>query len=424
MRRLSDVRALLKRQTNPTAVSSEPGSAMRERRQAMQLEGAVIGGEFSIVRSLGSGGMAQVFLARSLKTDASVAIKVLHAEQVGKARGVARFRREGRLLCKLRHPNLVRGYEIGDHDGRPYIVMEYVDGPSIGDLVGKRGRLKPDEALKLLLESALALNHLYLEGSVSAHRDIKPQNILVTRGGVAKLSDFGIAKAFDEDEGLTLTSTMMGSPHYMSPEQWTAPKHIDIRSDIYSLGCVFYEMLTGKKAYPGESQKAIMDAHFCTELPLVDAVTPLLGACNRVLEKCLTFEPTERYQTPHELATEVGTLVGADVAVVVPRHSRSNIRLVVAGVCISLAATCSILYVGNTYPDSEHTPPHRETPSASATRSAAESTAPPDPRNAPVEPPASVAPIEVHNGGGADVGAATRGSVDITGMSMRVTGGE
>lgn len=387
----------------------------------MQLQGAVIAGEYSVERSLGSGGMAQVFLARSTKTDVSVAIKVLHAEQVGKTRGVSRFKREGRLLCKLRHPNLVRGYEVGEHEGRPYIIMEFVDGPSIGELVAKRGRLKPEEALKLLLESALALNHLYLEGSVSAHRDIKPQNILVTRGGVAKLSDFGIAKAFDEDEGLTLTSTMMGSPHYMSPEQWTAPKHTDIRSDIYSLGCVFYEMLTGNKAYPGESQKAIMDAHFCAELPVLEERAPLLISCNRVLARCLAFEPTDRYQTPHELAAEVGALVGADVAVVVPRHSRSNIRLAVAGGCIALAAACSVLYVGSTYSDSERPPTVLETPPAADPE--AGPTLQPPPPAIHVDPPAPVAPIEVREGGGTDVGAATRGSVDINGMSKRVTGG-
>lgn len=386
----------------------------------MQLQGEVIGGEYSVLRSIGSGGMAQVYLARSMKTAALVAIKVLHAEQVGKARGMSRFRREGRLLCKLRHPNLVRGYEVGEHDGRPYIIMEYVDGPSIGDLVTKRGRLRPEEALKLLLESALALNHLYLEGSVSAHRDIKPQNILVTGGGVAKLSDFGIAKAFDEDEGLTLTSTMMGSPHYMSPEQWTAPKHTDIRSDIYSLGCVFYEMLTGEKAYPGNSQKAIMDAHFCADVPAVEERTPLLVSCSRVLGRCLAFEPTDRYQNPHELAVEVGMLVGADVAVLVPRHSRSNIRLAAAGAFISLGAACFAVYLGSTFADSTPLPSVVQTPAAS---SMPRVPAPqPTPLDIPLEPPASVAPVEVHDGGSSDVGAAARGSVDINGMSLRVTG--
>ena len=319
------------------------------------MQGVVLMNEYEVIRHIGGGGMAQVYLAKSWSTDGKVAVKIMNTEHVRKARSIERFRREARLLCRLNHPNLVHGISTGEYEGRPLIVMEYVEGPSIAELIEKRGKLRPNESLKLLLDVALALNHLFAEGSLQAHRDIKPHNILVTPAGTAKLTDFGIAKAYDEADAMTMTSSFLGSPHYMSPEQITDPRTADIRSDIYALGAVFYEMLTGEKAFPGQGTKEILDSHFDLDAPSLSGSGDLVDSCNVVLAKTMVYEPSARYQSPRELVTQLVPLVDEDIKVAVPRFARSSIRLAlgVAAAGLFAAVMIGVVVMGS----SQLTPP-------------------------------------------------------------------
>lgn len=306
------------------------------------MQGAIVLGDYEIVRHVGGGGMAQVYLAKSHSTGSKVAVKIMNTEHVRKQKSHERFRREARLICKLKHPNLVQGIATGEYESRPLIVMEYVEGPDIARLIEKRGKLNPNESLKLLLDVTLALNHLFVEGSIQAHRDIKPHNILVTPDGVAKLTDFGIAKAMDEVESMTMTSSFLGSPHYMSPEQITDPRNVDIRSDIYALGAVFYEMLTGEKAFPGHGTKEILDAHFELEAPNLAGTGELVQSCNVILASTMAFEPSARYQTPRQLVEHLAPLVDADITVTVPRFAKSSVRFAIAAAIVGVVAAVAI----------------------------------------------------------------------------------
>lgn len=307
-----------------------------------EMQGAMILGEYEIIRHIGGGGMAQVYLAKSTSEGTKVAVKIMNTEHVRKQKSLERFRREARLICKLKHPNLVQGIALGEYESRPLIVMEYVEGPDIAGLIEKRGKLNPNESLKLLLDVSLALNHLFIEGSIQAHRDIKPHNILVSPGGVAKLTDFGIAKALDEVESMTMTSSFLGSPHYMSPEQINDPRNADIRSDIYALGAVFYEMLTGEKAFPGHGTKQILDAHFELEAPTLAGAGELVDSCNVILASTMAFEPSARYQSPRQLVDHLVPLVDADITVTVPRFARSSVRFAVAASVVGIVAAIAI----------------------------------------------------------------------------------
>jgi len=330
------------------------------------MQGVILLGEYEVQRHIGGGGMAQVYLAHARSSGDKVAVKIMNTEHVRKTKSVERFKREARLICRLRHPNLVRGISTGLHDGRPLIIMEYVDGPSIAELIEKRGRLSPDESLKLLLDVTLALNHLFIEGTIQAHRDIKPHNILVAPGGIAKLTDFGIARAFDDAEAMTLTSSFLGSPHYMSPEQITDPRAVDIRSDIYALGAVFYEMLTGEKAFPGQGTKEILDAHFDLEPPTLAGSGELVESCNEILQKTMAYEPIERYQTPAELVGHLNPHAGSDISIAVPRFAKATVRFATFA---AIVAATALLAVGfaltrGTQTDAATgagTPPNQET---------------------------------------------------------------
>jgi len=304
------------------------------------VQGEVLGGRYKVHSHIGGGGMAQVYLAEDEQSPGTrVAIKLINTEHSHKKRSLERFRRECALMRKLQHPNLVRGLDQGVFESRPYIVMEYIDGPCVEDLIKKRGRLRADEALKLLLDVALGLDHLFVRGAMQAHRDIKPTNILVTTGGTAKIADFGIAKAVAESESMTLTSSFLGSPHYMSPEQISDPRSADIRSDLYALGAVFYEMLTGEKAYPGNSTKDVLDAHFELEAPRIKVNDPVDVVCNEILAKTLVFEVGDRYQTPRELVDCLAPAVGTEVTVSMPRFASRNLKMIGAGVAALIVAT-------------------------------------------------------------------------------------
>jgi serine/threonine-protein kinase len=200
-------------------------------------------------RVLGHGGMATVELAHDLELDRPVAIKRLAENLAANGEFKQRFLREARLAARLSHPNIVGVYDVGEDDGLPFIVMEYVEGETLADLLRRRGRLEPDEAVALALQACAGLETAHGAGLV--HRDVKPQNLLVTPGGTVKIADFGIARSLDGTQ-LTQVGTVLGTAAYLAPEQ-AAGETVTAAADVYALGAVLYELLTGRPPYVADS---------------------------------------------------------------------------------------------------------------------------------------------------------------------------
>jgi len=234
-----------------------------------QLE-AELSGRYTIERELGRGGMATVFLARDLRHDRPVALKVLHPE-LAATLGPERFLREIHLAARLQHPHVLSVYDSGDAGGQLWFTMPYVEGETLRQRLRREGQLPIDDALRIARETADALDYAHQQGIV--HRDIKPENILLTARH-ALVADFGIARALgsavsdgsSREQRLTETGMSIGTPAYMSPEQASADREVGPRSDIYSLGCVLYEMLAGEPPFTGPNAQAILLRKF-TENP-------------------------------------------------------------------------------------------------------------------------------------------------------------
>jgi serine/threonine protein kinase len=202
--------------------------------------------QLEILELLGQGGMGIVYKARQPRLDRLVALKILPAEAGRDLAFAERFVREARALAKLSHPSIVTVYDFGESGGRFYLLMEFVDGVNLRHLLQEQ-RLTPEQALTIVPQLCEALQYAHEQGVV--HRDIKPENILLDKRGHVKIADFGLAKLLGPkvaDSALTGSQQIMGTPHYMAPEQWERPQSVDHRADIYSLGVVFYEMLTGE----------------------------------------------------------------------------------------------------------------------------------------------------------------------------------
>jgi eukaryotic-like serine/threonine-protein kinase len=231
-------------------------------------------GRYHIVERIAAGGMGEVFRAHDAVLAREVAIKVLHRSLAGDQGFVDRFRREARAAATLNHPNIVAVYDWGSVDGIYYMVMEYVQGRSLRDLLGANGRLEPAQAGEIVRQTLVALDHAHRQGLV--HRDLKPENILVTNEGLVKLTDLGLARAYAEGR-TTRTGTVTGTVQYLSPEQIRG-EPADPRSDLYSLGIVTYELLSGKLPFTGETPMSIAYKHLSNRVPVPSAVVPGLPA--------------------------------------------------------------------------------------------------------------------------------------------------
>jgi len=263
---------------------------------------AALAGRYTIERELGSGGMATVYLARDLRHDRMVALKVLHQE-LAAALGVERFLREIRITSRLQHPHILGLIESGSFPSgeagipeRPYYVMPYVEGESLRDRLARERQLSLDDALLIVRQVADALGCAHSEGIV--HRDVKPENILLSRGH-AVVADFGIARAVDTAGGTKLTATGMaiGTPSYMSPEQ-SLGQAVDARTDIYALGCVLYEMLVGEPPYTGPTTQAIIARRLSEPLPSLRVVRDgVPAAVELAVHKALSRAPADRFAT-------------------------------------------------------------------------------------------------------------------------------
>jgi WD40 repeat protein/serine/threonine protein kinase len=267
-------------------------------------------GRYYIIQQLGRGGMATVYKAFDTRLERVVAIKVIRRESISPdmvAQLVKRFDREAKALAQLDHNHIIRVHDFGEHEGAPYLVMQYIDGGSLQPQAGKPMRWQ--EAARLIIPIARALE--YAHNRKLVHRDVKPSNILITQDGVPMLSDFGIAKILQSQEATSLTGTSVGigTPEYMAPEQATG-LGVDHRADIYSLGVVLYQLVTGRKPFEADTPLAVIFKHAMEPLPRPTSFNPdLPESVELILFKALAKQPDQRYQTMGELADALENLL-------------------------------------------------------------------------------------------------------------------
>jgi len=261
---------------------------------------ASLADRYRIERELGRGGMARVFLARDLRHDRPVALKVLHPD-LAQVLGPERFLREIRLCARLQHPHILVVHDSGDADGQLWFTMPYVEGETLRSRLLREKQLPVGDALRITREVADGLHYAHQHGVI--HRDIKPENILLS-GSHALVADFGIARALppESDERLTESGISLGTPHYMSPEQALAQREVDPRTDVYSLGCVLYEMLTGEPPYTGPTPQAVLAKRLIEPVPHLRTGREVPPALERAVTRALARSPADRFSTAAEFA--------------------------------------------------------------------------------------------------------------------------
>ena len=267
---------------------------------------------YKIRRKVGSGAMATVFLAHQISLDRDVAIKVLPKKFSDNQSFIERFYQEGRAAAKLNHPNIVSAYDVGKAGDHHYFVMEFVDGPTIYDLIIKKKRIPETDAIDIIRQSALALQHAHERGFI--HRDIKPKNIMINRDGVVKLADLGLARALSDKEAAQAEAgRAYGTPYYISPEQIRGDVKIGPGADLYGLGATFYHMVTGRVPFSGKNPTEVMHKHLKSELVPPDHRNPELSAgCAQVIEMMLAKDPKERYQRAADLLHDLELISAGD----------------------------------------------------------------------------------------------------------------
>jgi eukaryotic-like serine/threonine-protein kinase len=262
--------------------------------QAGSVIGTVLSGRYRLESKLGSGGMSTVYLATDETLERRVAVKVLHAEISDDPDQLERFRREARAVAKLSHPNVVSVIDAGQDAGHPYIVFEYIEGETLKQRIERLGHLALDESAAYAIEVGRGLAAAH--GRRLVHRDVKPQNVLIDPEGRAKVTDFGIARSL-ESKGLTATGRVLGTTDYVAPEQ-AMGRSTDARSDIYSLGVLLYEMLTGEVPFRAETQVGVAMKHVNEPLPAVETRRPEVSAAlAAVVETATAKIPEQRYET-------------------------------------------------------------------------------------------------------------------------------
>ena len=268
----------------------------------------LLGGRYELDGVVGRGGMAEVYRARDIRLDRIVAIKTLRADLARDQIFQARFRREAQSAASLNHPSIVAVYDTGEDMATgvpvPYIVMEYVDGRTVRDLLQEGHRLLPERSLEIIDGVLRALEYSHQAGIV--HRDIKPGNVMVTRNGDVKVMDFGIARAMSDAQAtMTQTAQVIGTAQYLSPEQARGDR-VDARSDLYSAGCLLYELLTGRPPFTGDSPVAIAYQHVRENPVPPSRVDPDVPAwADAIVLKAMAKAPADRYQTAAEMRADL-----------------------------------------------------------------------------------------------------------------------
>ncbi len=274
----------------------EPGSGGRSGARAPTIPG------YEVLELLGEGGMGVVYRARQKSLDRIVALKVLPPHAARETAFIKRFISEARTVARLNHENIIAGIDVGEADGTYYFAMEHVEGESVADMIERLGPLDERFALDVARQIARALEHAHKHGLV--HRDVKPQNILVTRTDLAKLCDLGLAKMTSDASGDA--GSPVGTPHYLSPEQARGDADVDIRSDIYSLGATLYHMLTGHTPFDGQSPMVLMTKHLTEEPVAARKRNPDVSkAASELVQTLMAKDKEDRHQTPTELLDDI-----------------------------------------------------------------------------------------------------------------------
>ena len=281
-------------------------------------------GDYQLGDKIGAGAMGAVYRAHQISQDRPVAVKVLRPRLARNHVFLKRFLHEAKVMARLNHPNVVRCYGLGKQLGRYYLAMELVEGASLGDWLYRLGRLSVGDAVHIALAVARALQHAHQNGLV--HRDVKPDNILITREGEIKLADLGLARSvLDEDPTATASGRGAGTPVYMAPEQARGDSDADPRSDLYALGCVLYHLLSGQFPFRGQSSLEVIlgkvEGHFIPAGILNPEVPPALDA---VLALLLMPHPDERYQSATDLVNELEDLDLAHAELHFPREHQDG----------------------------------------------------------------------------------------------------
>ena len=264
--------------------------------------GTMLSGRYEVLKRVGSGGMADVYMAKDHKLNRNVGVKVLKSEYVEDEKFLKKFETEAQAVARLSHPNIVNIYDVGMEDGINYIVMELAEGITLKEYIRKKGYLSPKETVEISTQIASAISHAHKNHII--HRDIKPQNILVSDTGIIKVTDFGIAKATSSNT-VTSTATAMGSVHYISPEQ-AKGRFCDEKSDIYSLGITMYEMVTGHVPFDHENGVTIALMHLQNEItPPSQIRDGIPDSLEKIILKCTMKKPEERYQTADDLIADL-----------------------------------------------------------------------------------------------------------------------
>ena len=275
----------------------------------MVTKGQKINDRYEIIKSIGEGGMANVYLAYDTILDRNVAIKVLRGDLANDEKFVRRFQREALSASSLSHPNIVAMYDVGEDNGLYYIVMEYVEGKTLKQLLKKRGSLTLSEAIDIMLQLTDGMAHAH--DSYIVHRDLKPQNIMIQDDGQIKITDFGIAMALNSTQ-LTQTNSVMGSVHYLPPEQ-AAGKGTTIKSDIYSMGIIFYELLTGELPFKGDSAVEIALKQMKEPLPDVHKLNnDIPQSIENIILKSTAKNPKNRYDDAKSMHNDLLTALNDD----------------------------------------------------------------------------------------------------------------
>ena len=260
---------------------------------------------FDLIRALGAGAMARVYLAKQVSLDRLVAIKILPKRFTNNERFVERFYAEGKAAAKLNHPNIVGAVDVGRAGETHYFVMEYVQGKTVYDEITQQKRYSENEAVDIIVQIADALHHAHEAGLI--HRDVKPKNIMITKDGVAKLADMGLARAVSDREAAEAEQgKAYGTPYYISPEQIRGVKDVDRRADIYSLGATFFHMVTGQVPFDGPNPSAVMHKHLKEPVVQPDHINPSLSAgVSEIIEVCMAKDRDKRYNSAKELLEDV-----------------------------------------------------------------------------------------------------------------------
>ncbi len=270
----------------------------------MIMKGQKISDRYQVIKSIGEGGMANVYLAYDTILDRNVAIKLLRGDLASDEKFVHRFQREALSASSLNHPNIVEVYDVGEDSGNYYIVMEYIEGKHLKDLIKKRGKLTTSEVVDIMMQITDGMSVAH--DSYIIHRDIKPQNIMILENGLVKITDFGIAMAMNATQ-LTQTNSVMGSVHYLPPEQANG-NGSSLQSDIYSMGIVMYELLTGKLPFRGDNAVEIALKHLREPMPDIKEELPTIpNSIANIILKATTKNPKNRYTDAREMHEDLKT---------------------------------------------------------------------------------------------------------------------